>query len=148
MERHLKAKWQLGLQAACATNLAVELTNGATLDCTSGAQMVGALSGAGTVLGDVSALCLVADGTATAWPAVTGTFTVPATVSVELRNVGALARPFTIKLLEAGSVAGLAKDTAVLADDEFLSDRKLRLVARDGALYLREVPRTFRVIIR
>ncbi len=148
MERYLKAKWQLGLQAACATNLAVELTNGATLDCTSGAQMVGALSGAGTVLGDVSALCLVADGTATAWPTVTGTFTVPATVSVELRNVGALARPFTIKLLEAGSVAGLAKDTAVLADDEFLSGRELRLVARDGALYLREVSRTFRVIIR
>ena len=148
MEAYLKAKWQFGWQAAPATNLAVEIASGATLDCSSGAQVVGALSGAGAVAGDISALALVADGTAVAWPTVSGTFTVPHDVSVELRNTGSLAHPFKIKLLSANAIEGLSKDTVVSAAGEIIAGHELRLVVRDGALFARECIPNFRVLIR
>ena len=148
METYLKAKWCLGWQAAPATNLAVEIAAGATLDCSAGAQVVGSLSGAGTVSGDISSIGLVADGTAVAWPTVTGTFTMPANMTVELRNTTALPRPLFVKMLSVGSVEGNPKETIVTTVGDNNGDREMRVVFRDGALYLRERTYAFRVIIK
>ena len=148
METYLKAKWCLGWQAAPATNLAVEIAAGATLDCSAGAQVVGSLSGAGTVSGDISSIGLVADGTAVAWPTVTGTFTMPANMTVELRNTTALPRPLFVKMLSVGSVEGNPKETIVTTVGDDNGDREMRVVFRDGALWLRERTVAFRVIIR
>ena len=148
MEAYLKAKWQFGWQAAPATNLAVEIASGATLDCSSGAQVGGALIGARAVAGDISALALVADGTAVAWPTVSGTFTVPHEVTVELRNIGSLAHPFSIKLLSANAIEGLTRETIVTAAGEDNGGRDLRLFVRDGALFVRDRVGNFRIQIR
>jgi len=134
-EAYLQAKW--GFSQKSATNAAkVNLAAGATLDCSASAQYVGTLSGAGSVTGDLTAGTIVVDAAAETCLSVDGTFTVPAGLTVEIRNYESLGRmPLRIKVLGATSYAGLENLSSATVTGGGLPEKvSLRFV--DGALYV------------
>jgi len=80
-----------------------------TLDLDGNAQSFASVEGAGTVSnGTLSVGTLLADGSASAWPSVDGTFAVGAGQEVQLANLGepATLAGKTVKILSATAFAG------------------------------------------
>ena len=133
IENYLRSKWLFGVHPA-AENVTVNVAADASL-VLGGAQRFAGLTGAGTVEGDISAMRLVADGAATAWPTVNGTFTIPEGVTVDFSNVDASTLPVEVKILTATSVAGyeFAKNVSYTGVTLGAGD-KVNLRFRNGAL--------------
>ena len=85
IENYLRLKWLFGAHPV-AESVTVNVAANASL-VLGGAQRFAGLTGSGMVEGAVSARVLAADGTATAWPMVNGTFTIPEGVTVNFSNV-------------------------------------------------------------
>ena len=141
-ESYLRNKWRIRTRKAATNAAAVDLAAGATLDCGGTKQYVAALTGAGTVQnGILEAGALVADADATAWPMVTGTFSVAAGVTVDLRNLSIEqdgANEYVVKILQASAFEGLENLSAVnVVGTAIPPDYKVRLIVRDGWLCLK-----------
>lgn len=140
VEAYLCAKWQFGQQAGAASQVDVRVAADATLDLGGGLQVVGSVTGAGSVVnGALQPERLVADGLATAWPSVEALQLTPRT-TVELVNLAPLGdlKEREVKILDAASVTGLASVPAACFTGESLSPGlAATLVSRDGALYVR-----------
>ena len=133
IESYLRCKWHQGMHEV-AENVTVNVAADATL-VLGGAQRFAGLRGTGTVEGDISAMRLVADGAATAWPTVDGTFTIPEGVTVDFSNVDASTLPVEVKILTATSVAGYEFAKNVNCTGVALADGdKVNLRIRNGTL--------------
>ena len=141
-ETYLRNKWRVRTRRAATNSAAVDLAAGATLDCGGTKQFVAALTGVGTVQnGILEAGALVADADATAWPMVTGTFSVAADVTVDLRNLSFEqdgANEYVVKILQASAFEGLENLSAVnVVGTAIPPVYKVRLIVRDGWLCLK-----------
>ena len=150
LETYLACKY--GFLHEAATNAAICLAAGTTLDCGSALQHLGGLFGAGTVVGDISADNLVADGAASAVPTVYGTYAVAARTAVEVRNVTPSDAVQEIVILRADAFRGTENLPSCriavppeLADNDNYS---IRLKVRNGVLILRVSPNGSRIILR
>jgi autotransporter-associated beta strand protein len=116
VECYLRCKWNNGMHAA-AVNVVMNVAADATLDLDDNAQHFASITGAGTVAnGTLSVGTLLADGSASAWPSVDGTFAIAAGQAVELANIGAPAALAgkTIKILSATSFTGAENLSSVV----------------------------------
>lgn len=133
IENYLRLKWLFGAHPV-AESVTVNVAANASL-VLGGAQRFAGLTGSGMVEGDVSARVLAADGTATAWPMVNGTFTIPEGVTVNFSNVDVSKLPVEVKVLEATSVGGLEFSKNVSCTGVKLgSGDKVNLRFRNGVL--------------
>ena len=108
IESYLDCKWYNG-RHPYADNVTVNVAANATLDLTAGASRFGALTGGGTVEGDIALVTLGADGMAASWPTVEGTLTFQPGQNVALCNIDPSANLAgrRIKILSATAFAEL-----------------------------------------
>ena len=146
VESYLMCKWGKGLHEA-ATNVTVDVAKGATFDCGESLQHLGGIAGAGTFAGDVSANGLVADAAATDCPTVTGTFEVPAGMTVDVRNLPSDFVTLYIPLVACADFSGLDRGI-VLTGEALPQDARVRLVYRNGTLFLKITTAGMVMIVR
>jgi autotransporter-associated beta strand protein len=147
-EAYLNCKW--GLNNAIPTrqeSVRLVVAEGASVGTESGFGAFAAIEGSGTVEGDVTAAELVADFSKSSFFTVSGTFSIPDGLKIQVRNPPA-DLPAEVKLLQAGGIDGwqLRKNISVAGVD---ADKvRVRLSVRDGALYARLTDGKLAIIVR
>jgi autotransporter-associated beta strand protein len=147
-EAYLNCKW--GLNNAIPTrqeSVRLVVAEGASVGTESGFGAFAAIEGSGTVEGDVTAAELVADFSKSSFFTVSGTFSIPDGLKIQVRNPPA-DLPAEVKLLQAGGIDGwqLRKNISVAGVD---ADKvRVRLSVCDGALYARLTDGKLAIIVR
>lgn len=145
-EAYLAEKWNVHRPAASESNgLSVELGQGTVLSMGEQSRLAG-LSGCGSVGGSVAADSLVADFASAGALSVGGTFTVPAGVHVDVRNLPA--DEARVKILEAIAIAGAENAGTAVFTGQSPGARVLRLYVSGTSLYCRVSLPGFRILLR
>ena len=147
---YLNIKWMLNNSVAGSSEgVSVVVDEGATFDCSTGEQHLGALAGEGTVEGDVTSNGLVADAQG-AGLTVDGTFTIREGVAVELKNVpGNLSGQLDIPILAATDYVGAENlGSAVFTGEPVPTGFKASLRIVNGVLVVRLKPAGMMLLVR